>query len=242
MFCLLLLLRALILRIHNGDIMKKCTKCHEIKDLSCFGIDRRTMDGHKFQCKKCVNDFARSREKKKILVTCAGCGETKQVDYYSNRHNKTGFCINCMSKHTLSGVKRPEVTGSNSKRWKGGEYTSSDGYKMVKCDGHLHPSGRVKYKREHILVMEKHLGRELQTQRGHMGEQIHHIDGDKLNNDISNLLLCSDTRDHKKVDCQLHDLAFELVKKQVIGFDFDTRTYFINWGRISCQLDQTQLS
>ena len=66
---------------------------------------------------------------------------------------------------------------------------------------------RQQYKREHVLVCEKFIGRELKTQRGCMGEQVHHIDGDKMNNEIDNLLLCPDTRYHKLIDCQLHKLA-----------------------------------
>jgi hypothetical protein len=41
-----------------------------------------------------------------------------------------------------------------------------------------------RYGREHRIVMEKHLGRKLTNQ-----ETVHHIDGNKLNNDINNLFL-----------------------------------------------------
>jgi hypothetical protein len=116
-----------------------------------------------------------------------------------------------------------------NKRWKGGEYTSSDGYKMIKCENEFDPSGRQKYKREHVLVCEKFIGRELKTQRGCMGEQVHHIDGDKMNNEIDNLLLCPDTRYHKLIDCQLHKLAFELVRLGFIKFDYDAKKYYIDF-------------
>ena len=44
---------------------------------------------------------------------------------------------------------------------------------------------------EHRYVMERHLGRKLKRK-----ERIHHIDGDKLNNNISNLILCSSQAEH----------------------------------------------
>ena len=58
-----------------------------------------------------------------------------------------------------------------------------NGYKMIYKPEHPHSDGKG-YIREHILVMEKHLGRYLTED-----EIVHHIDENKLNNDISNLQL-----------------------------------------------------
>jgi hypothetical protein len=211
--------------------MKKCSKCKTDKHPSEFGKDKYAKDGLQYQCKNCVNSTPKA-PRKKIVATCKGCGEKRTVDYYSYQRRKSDYCLRCNATMTQTGVKKPHLSGENSARWKGGEYISSDGYEMVKCEGEEHPSGRVKYKRKHVLVMEEHIGRELKTQAGHMGEQVHHIDGDKRNNDIANLLLCEDTREHKNVDCQLHALAFELVRAGVITFDHETKLYSIDWTKI----------
>ena len=57
------------------------------------------------------------------------------------------------------------------------------GYKFILLPKHPRANGKG-YVREHILIMEEHLGRSLLP-----GEVIHHVDGDKLNNCIDNLIL-----------------------------------------------------
>lgn len=56
-----------------------------------------------------------------------------------------------------------------------------------------HPRARNGYIREHVYIMEQHIGRYL-----HPGEEVHHIDLNKHNNDISNLAILSKSQ-HMKV-------------------------------------------
>lgn len=67
-------------------------------------------------------------------------------------------------------------------------------YKAIKING--------KKFDEHRIVMEKHLGRKLTKT-----EVVHHIDGDKNNNDISNLKLFSNISEHVKFHAK-HDKNF----------------------------------
>ena len=75
------------------------------------------------------------------------------------------------------------ITGEKHHSWKGG--TIVHGYKIIRNNG--------KSLREHRIVMENHIGRKLLS-----SESVHHIDGNKLNNDISNLeLLTKKTHGNK---------------------------------------------
>ena len=69
-------------------------------------------------------------------------------------------------------------------------------------------SQRKYYVLEHIIVMEKHLGRYLTDI-----EVVHHRDGNKLNNDISNLQLFPNSSEHIKYEMFCRDF----VKKLLFG-------------------------
>ncbi len=94
-------------------------------------------------------------------------------------------------------------TRENSANWKGGKYTHVTGYIFVRAPEHhlSHPNG---YIAEHRLVMEEKLGRELK-----LGEVVHHIDGDKQNNDPDNLALMNRAQhvfEHKQILRQMSGL------------------------------------
>lgn len=70
--------------------------------------------------------------------------------------------------------------------------------------------------------MEKHLGHSLPK-----GSIIHHIDGNKLNNSIDNLLLLVNDEEHRKIHIQLEKLSLLLVQQGIITFDLQTKTYIV---------------
>lgn len=74
-----------------------------------------------------------------------------------------------------------------------GYITTWNGYIKVKAPAdHPYKDGKG-YIMKHRLVMEQYLGRVLEPY-----EEVHHIDRDKTNNDISNLQLCTKT-EHRRI-------------------------------------------
>lgn len=67
--------------------------------------------------------------------------------------------------------------------WKGGRIINIQGYICVHCPEHPHAMTNG-YVLEHRLVMEKKLGRYLESY-----ESVHHVDGDKTNNAPENLVV-----------------------------------------------------
>lgn len=74
--------------------------------------------------------------------------------------------------------------------WKGGRCIDVDGYILVRAPDHPHCDNRG-YIREHRLVMERVLGRYLLPT-----EVVDHIDGQRANNDPSNLRVFASNREH----------------------------------------------
>ncbi len=74
--------------------------------------------------------------------------------------------------------KRPSMFGDKHHNWKGGYWFSKNGYKVI--ENEAQNEGKRIF--EHRFIMEKYLGRKLES-----SEIIHHINGDKLDNRIDNL-------------------------------------------------------
>jgi len=111
------------------------------------------------------------------MAECAcGCGQPTKI--YKGKPRT--FLFN----HHLIGKKGPD-----SGNWKGGRYVNQEGYIMIRCIGH--PRGTRVF--EHILVMEKHLGRYL----SYPLEEVHHINGDRQDNRIENLRLIDSLEHHR---------------------------------------------
>lgn len=77
------------------------------------------------------------------------------------------------------------------KRGWGRRSISSHGYALIKYVGHPRAFSNG-YVYEHILVAESALGHPLPD-----GAQVHHVNGDKLDNAPSNLVICENNAYHK---------------------------------------------
>jgi hypothetical protein len=74
--------------------------------------------------------------------------------------------------------------------WKGGKTITRAGYRKIKKPDH--PRAVNGYVFEHIIVIEEFLGYILPLKY-----RIHHKDGNKLNNDICNLIVCPNESIHR---------------------------------------------
>jgi len=83
------------------------------------------------------------------------------------------------------------------------------------------PEGRNKP--YHVWIMEQEIGRKLKSH-----ERVHHIDGNKLNNNLNNLFLCKNTSEHRKIHFEIERIAFLLIEKNILYFDIKEKNYKIS--------------
>lgn len=128
------------------------------------------------------------------------CSRTCSSKHYS-LSTKIAVCKKCNIEFDSTGIDRnycskqcrkdqyPERQKTNSPKYKGGRYITSNGYAMVRLYpdnplyGHL-PYSNKNYVLEHRLVMSQMLGRPMVK-----GETVHHKNGDKTDNRPENLEL-----------------------------------------------------
>jgi hypothetical protein len=139
---------------------------------------------------------AKSRERKES-VTCKRCGKT----FLSPRSQAPFrvFCSQECKQEVRKEMLSERFSGSGNPMWKGGEPYHSCGY--IQVLDRSHPYAVNGYVFKHRLVVERHM--RIKSPEHQLLEKIgdslylrkeavvHHLDGDKKNNRISNLLVCT---------------------------------------------------
>ena len=116
---------------------------------------------------------------------CAcGCGGKTTIPAKSNRTRGWERGVPILFIHGHNG------RGPLSACWKGGRQVSKKCIE-VPCP-HEHKARRRGLIKEHVLIVEKVLGRPLPT-----GVVVHHFDGNTSNNDNLNLVACNDQAYHR---------------------------------------------
>jgi len=124
-----------------------------------------------------------------------GCGgNTELATRTRTDRNFNRVCFAGYPKRYIKGHEPQLKKGRDSPYFKEGRRTDVEGYVWIYEPDHW-LARKDGYVREHILIMENHLGRKLKRTNGKhciaSDEVVHHKDFNKSNNDIDNLKLMS---------------------------------------------------
>ena len=194
----------------NND-QKKCLNCENVFEKKL---------NKKYCSLKCQKEFLREKEKIQHEVQCPMCLNKRIVNrpiYIGNTH-----CNKC--KIILAKNNTTTAKGKESHSWKGGKRVDTHGYIKIHKPGHYFADS-TNYVREHLLVVSDYYGIEYITNNGGC---VHHIDGNKQNNQIKNLYVCTRKR-NAEFNQELLKMAFELVQSGHIIFNSE-------FGKYSCPL------
>jgi len=153
------------------------------------------------------------------LDKCPSCGRKKLIS--------SEYCKKCRMSlynpfkggtHSKESLKK--ISEASKKMWKkrrkeieGRKSKTSQGY--IRVLNYSHPNADdYNHIFEHVLVMSEHLGRPIKPE-----ERIHHINGIKTDNRISNLYLCENSSEHKKIHSSLEDSLPWLLENKIIIFE-----------------------
>lgn len=140
------------------------------------------------------------RKKYYYTLTCPSCGVVRKT---LSKGVSGGRCRTCAGKETY--VK--PSSERNNKRKLGDGYITKQGYRLVYSDGKYVPAHRAPF-----------LGKIKDS------DVVHHVDGNKLNNKLSNLFACS-KKEHRELHGQLERLSYYLIQNGLINFEEGKYTF-----------------
>jgi hypothetical protein len=164
-------------------------------------VQTRSRERHYLVCENCGKEFdvphyredakfcSKACRRKRVEVVCQKCGNKFEATFYQTQNGEAKYCSKKCMYEQLSIDRR----GPGTPWFKGGS-VGKRGYRMITV---YDKDDKKKRMPEHRYVMEQHLGRKLLR-----SEDVHHRDGNKLNNELDNLRVMS-KKDHTKLHFDL---------------------------------------
>ena len=159
-----------------------------------------------------------------VLLKCDECSKEhkRKLGSVKISRKKRGEDIDVCLECSRLPKYRTYSYGEQRYNWRGGRYTHAAGYEMLLTYRDPWKKGAARYEFVHVLNMEKKIGR-----KRYKEESIHHIDCDKKNNDIDNLFLCSNEKEHQKLHVSMKKCGYEVLE-QLVYFNRAEKKYQLN--------------
>jgi hypothetical protein len=169
--------------------------------------------------------FTYTTKKQVAVLKCDNCDSIFDRDIHElspkrRSNDYKHFCNECDSK-SLGGKIAGELRNKKNEGKIGKTIKPKGGYYEVYVKK-THPyRPEQNWVRQHIIVIENFIGRRLKE-----NEVVHHIDGDKLNNDIKNLDICT-VGEHNNCHAKAERIVFQLYKEGKVLYDNIKKIYYL---------------
>lgn len=171
------------------------------------------------------NPFTYKRKKQVAVLKCDNCDvifdrDIHEISPKRRSNNYKHFCKKCDSK-SLGGKIAGELRNKKYKGEIGKIIKPKNGYYEVYVRKTHQYRPEQDWVRQHIIVVENHIRRRLVE-----NEVVHHIDGNKINNDIQNLDICT-VNEHNNCHAKSEQIVFQLYKEGKVGYDRVKKQYYL---------------
>jgi hypothetical protein len=166
-----------------------------------------------------VLDPKTKRSGKRVLCKCDNCNKefVSKLSEQTRRNKKHHFCCkNCFLDGRIISEKSRIISRQNIQKllylkrelnphWKNGITKNQKGYLQILMPNH--PNNINGYILLHRYIMEQSLKRYLIKE-----EVVHHIDGNKNNNDVENLMLFKNGGEHTRYHSKLRKMGMASIE------------------------------
>ncbi len=175
------------------------------------------------------NSKKKYRYTRRVLLKCEECGKEREVNCTRKiQQSETHRCKSCVVSEL--GRKNKGKPGWN----KGGiqkladcqvgkVFINSSGY----CEVYVGNAFDKKQRKDKYRLVHKLVAQVKNNDYLPKHSLVHHIDGDKTNNNPTNLYLCKSKAIHQDIHTQLEEISMILVKSGVIRFDHEQGKYHL---------------
>lgn len=166
---------------------------------------------------------------RKVVLKCEVCSKEREVNCtYKIQKSNAHPCKSCTAKKAAAENKGKIPW--NKKTIKpihdckiGSVYLNSSGYCLVYVGNAFDKKQRKdKYRLVHKLVAQVKSDFTIRET-----DLVHHVDGDKTNNNPDNLYICRSKAIHQDIHTQLEEISMSLVRAGVIQFNHETGKYHL---------------
>lgn len=200
-----------------------------------FMTSKQRYKNNKTQCcsRECVRNFTRTKPN----CECAICGKKihrkpSEIKKYKNV-TCSRECLLELHKRNMTGENNHQygLKGELNSTYKNGEFITSLGYKKIYRPDH--PKAQGNYVLEHRLVAEKYLlddtNSEIINNQRILSDEyaVHHIDFNRLNNDIKNLCVMK-KKDHSSFHNSINSIIRNKTNGQIIGLNREYKNMSID--------------